>query len=159
MALEIERKFLVRGDFKQYAYAHEEIVQGYLSSVPERTVRIRIKGDKAYITIKGAGDESGISRYEWEKEIPGEEARELIKLCEPGIIDKVRYYIKNGIRKFEVDEFHGENEGLIMAEIELADKEEGFDRPDWLGAEVTGDSRYYNSSLVKYPYSEWKNND
>ncbi|GAB6123030.1 CYTH domain-containing protein [Dysgonomonas termitidis] len=157
MALETERKFLVKGDFKQYAYAHEEIVQGYLSSVTERTVRIRIKGDKAYITIKGAGDESGMSRYEWEKEIPGEEARELMKLCEPGIIDKVRYYIENGDRKFEVDEFHGENEGLIMAEIELADKEEEFDRPDWLGTEVTGDSRYYNSSLVKYPYREWKN--
>lgn len=156
MALEIERKFLIKGDFKQYAYAHENIVQGYLSSVPERTVRIRIKGDKAFITIKGAGDESGTSRYEWEKEIPAEEARELIKLCEPGIIDKVRYYIKNGIRKFEVDEFFGDNEGLVMAEIELADKDEAFDIPEWLGEEVTRDKRYYNSYLVKYPYKDWE---
>ncbi|MDR1883425.1 MAG: CYTH domain-containing protein [Prevotella sp.] len=155
MTLEIERKFLVRGDFKQYAHACEKIVQGYLSSVPERVVRVRIKGDKAYITVKGAGDESGMCRYEWEKEIPAEEARELIKLCEPGIVDKVRYYIKNGIRKFEVDEFNGENEGLVIAEIELADREEAFDRPDWLGEEVTGNKRYYNSSLVKYPYKDW----
>ncbi|WP_029903132.1 CYTH domain-containing protein [Prevotella sp. 10(H)] len=156
MAQEIERKFLVKGDFKQYADSQEHIVQGFLSSVPERTVRIRIKGDKAYITVKGIGDDAGISRYEWEKEIPVEEANELIKICEPGIIDKVRHYIKNGKRTFEVDEFSGENEGLIVAEIELGDKEEYFDKPEWLGQEVTGDKRYYNSSLVKYPYKNWK---
>lgn len=156
MALEIERKFLINGDFKQDAYAYEEMVQGYLSSVAERTVRIRIKGDKAYITIKGIGNESGMSRYEWEKEISMTDAHELIKLCEPGIIDKVRYYIKNGEYIFEVDEFRGDNEGLIIAEIELKDESGEFSRPAWLGEEVTGDKRYYNASLVKNPYKNWR---
>ena len=156
MALEIERKFLINGDFKQDAYAYEEVVQGYLSSVAERTVRIRIKGDKAYITIKGIGNESGMSRYEWEKEISVTDAHELIKLCEPGIIDKVRYYIKNGEYIFEVDEFRGDNEGLIIAEIELKDESGEFSRPAWLGEEVTGDKRYYNASLVKNPYKNWR---
>lgn len=155
MAWEIERKFLVKGNYKEYAYAHEEIVQGYLSSVKERTVRVRIKGEKAYITIKGISNESGISRFEWEKEISINDARELLKLCEPGIIDKIRYYIKNGRHTFEVDEFNGENEGLIMAEIELSSENEQFEKPDWLGEEVTGDLRYYNSSLTKLPYSKW----
>lgn len=156
MALEIERKFLIKGDFKQDAYAYEEVVQGYLSSVAERTVRIRIKGDKAYITIKGIGNESGVSRYEWEKEISVTDAHELIKLCEPGIIDKVRYYIKNGEYIFEVDEFRGDNEGLVIAEIELKDESGEFSRPAWLGEEVTGDKRYYNASLVKNPYKNWR---
>ncbi len=156
MALEIERKFLINGDFKQDAYAYEEVVQGYLSSVAERTVRIRIKGDKAYITIKGIGNESGVSRYEWEKEISVTDAHELIKLCEPGIIDKVRYYIKNGEYIFEVDEFRGDNEGLVIAEIELKDESGEFSRPAWLGEEVTGDKRYYNASLVKNPYKNWR---
>ncbi len=156
MALEIERKFLINGDFKQDAYAYEEVVQGYLSSVAERTVRIRIKGDKAYITIKGIGNESGVSRYEWEKEISVTDAHELIKLCEPGIIDKVRYYIKNGEYIFEVDEFRGDNEGLVIAEIELKDESGEFSRPAWLGEEVTGDKTYYNASLVKNPYKNWR---
>lgn len=156
MALEIERKFLINGDFKQDAYAYEEVVQGYLSSVAERTVRIRIKGDKAYITIKGIGNESGMSRYEWEKEISVTDAHELIKLCEPGIIDKVRYYIKNGEYIFEVDEFRSDNEGLVIAEIELKDESGEFSRPAWLGEEVTGDKRYYNASLVKNPYKNWR---
>ncbi|MFT4224517.1 CYTH domain-containing protein [Dysgonomonas sp.] len=155
MGLEIERKFLVKGDFKQYAYKQEAIVQGYLSSVPERTVRIRIKGEKAYLTIKGTSNASGLSRYEWEKQIPVKDARELIKLCEPGIIDKIRYYIKNGNYTFEVDEFHGENEGLVMAEIELSDEADTFEKPDWLGLEVTGDKRYYNSYLSQKPYTKW----
>lgn len=155
MPLEIERKFLVVGDFKAEAYNHEEIVQGYLSSVPERTVRIRIKGEKAYITIKGKSDHAGISRYEWEKEIEIDEARELIQLCEPGIIDKIRYYIKKGKHTFEVDEFRGDNKGLIMAEIELGNENESFIKPDWLGKEVTGDRRYYNASLGKVPYTKW----
>lgn len=155
MGLEIERKFLVKGDFKQFAFKHEEIVQGYLSSVPERTVRVRIKGEKAFITIKGAGSESGLSRYEWEKEIPVADARELIKLCEPGVIDKTRYCIKQGVHVFEVDEFSGENEGLIMAEIELTGETDTFDKPEWLGKEVTGDNRYYNASLSKNPYTKW----
>lgn len=155
MALEIERKFLVKGNYKEYAYAHEEIVQGYLSSVKERTVRVRIKGEKAYITIKGISNESGISRFEWEKEISINDARELLKLCEPGIIDKIRYYIKSDKHTFEVDEFNGENQGLVMAEIELSSENEQFEKPDWLGEEVTGDLRYYNSSLTKLPYSKW----
>lgn len=155
MALEIERKFLVKGNYKEYAYAHEEIVQGYLSSVKERTVRVRIKGKKAYITIKGISNESGITRFEWEKEISINDARELLKLCEPGIIDKIRYYIKSDKHTFEVDEFNGENQGLVMAEIELSSENEQFENPDWLGEEVTGDLRYYNSSLTKLPYSKW----
>lgn len=155
MAWEIERKFLVKGNYKEYAYAHEEIVQGYLSSVKERTVRVRIKGEKAYITIKGISNESGISRFEWEKEISINDARELLKLCEPGIIDKIRYYIKSDKHTFEVDEFNGENQGLVMAEIELSSENEQFEKPDWLGEEVTGDLRYYNSSLTKLPYSKW----
>ena len=155
MALEIERKFLVEGNYKEYAYAHEEIVQGYLSSVKERTVRVRIKGEKAYITIKGISNESGISRFEWEKEISINDARELLKLCEPGIIDKIRYYIKSDKHTFEVDEFNGENQGLVMAEIELSSENEQFEKPNWLREEVTGDLRYYNSSLTKLPYSKW----
>lgn len=155
MALEIERKFLVKGDFRQEAYTKEEVVQGYLSSVPARVVRVRIKGQKAYITIKGEGNETGISRFEWEKEIPVDDARELLKLCEPGIIDKIRYYIRSGSHTFEVDEFHGENEGLIIAEIELSNESESYIRPDWLGKEVTGENRYYNASLVKHPYTKW----
>ncbi len=155
MGLEIERKFLVKGDFKQYAYKQEAIVQGYLSSVPERTVRIRIKGEKAYLTIKGVGNASGMSRYEWEKEVSVDEARELIAICEPGIIDKTRYYIGYNDHTFEVDEFHGENEGLVMAEIELSDEADTFEKPDWLGDEVTGDKRYYNSYLSQKPYTKW----
>lgn len=155
MAWEIERKFLVKGNYKEYAYAHEEIVQGYLSSVKERTVRVRIKGEKAYITIKGISNESGITRFEWEKEISINDARELLKLCEPGIIDKIRYYIKSDKHTFEIDEFNGENQGLVMAEIELSSEDEQFEKPDWLGEEVTGDLRYYNSSLTKLPYSKW----
>jgi adenylate cyclase len=155
MGLEIERKFLVKGDFKQYAYKKEVIVQGYLSSIPERIVRVRIKGEKAYLTIKGIGNASGLSRYEWEKEIPVEDAQELIDICESGIIDKVRHYIKNDNYTFEVDEFHGDNEGLVMAEIELSDETDIFERPDWLGDEVTGDERYYNSYLSQKPYTKW----
>lgn len=155
MAQEIERKFLVQGEFKSSAYASERIVQGYLSSVPERTVRVRALGDKGFLTIKGIADKEGVSRYEWEKEIPVSEALELMKLCEPGIIDKVRYFIKCGTHIFEVDEFQGENAGLIMAEIELRFAAEDFERPGWLGEEVTGDKRYYNAMLSKHPYAKW----
>lgn len=155
MAQEIERKFLVQGEFKSSAYASERIVQGYLSSVPERTVRVRALGDKGFLTIKGIADKKGVSRYEWEKEIPVSEALELMKLCEPGIIDKVRYFIKCGTHIFEVDEFHGENAGLIMAEVELRFAAEDFERPGWLGEEVTGDKRYYNAMLSKHPYAKW----
>ena len=155
MLQEIERKFLVSGDFKPFVSKNIRITQGYLSSVPERTVRVRIKGDKGYITIKGAGDENGVSRFEWEKEIPISEAQELLKLCEPGVIDKTRYLVPFGNHIFEVDEFYGENEGLTVAEIELASEDEYFEKPSWLGQEVTGDLKYYNAMLAKNPYTKW----
>ncbi len=155
MANEIERKFLVKGEFKKFANKSTRIVQGYLSSVPERTVRVRIKGDKGFLTIKGIGNVSGASRYEWEREIPVTEAEELLKICEPGVIDKTRYLVKSGDHTFEVDEFYGENEGLVLAELELASESEKFDKPDWLGEEVTGDTKYYNSMLMKNPFTKW----
>ena len=156
MAQEIERKFLVNGDFKSEVFKSTRITQGYLSSVPERTVRVRVKGDKGFITIKGIGNESGASRFEWEKEIPVDEVRELLKICEPGVIDKTRYLVKNGDFTFEVDEFYGDNDGLTVAEIELPDEDTQFNRPAWLGEEVTGDVRFYNSMLMKNPYKNWK---
>lgn len=156
MANEIERKFLVSGEFKKLASKETRIVQGYLSSVPERTVRVRIKGDKGFITIKGIGNASGASRYEWEKEIPTNEVEELLKICEPGVIDKTRYLLKVGEHTFEVDEFYGENNGLVLAEIELSTESEKFVKPEWLGEEVTGDTKYYNSMLMKNPFTKWK---
>lgn len=156
MPFEIERKFLVKGDFRKEASHNEEIIQGYLSSVPERSVRVRVKGEKAFLTIKGKSNDEGLTRYEWEKEISVPEAKELLKLCEPGIIDKIRYYVPFQGHTFEVDEFRGENQGLIMAELELSDESEYFDKPEWLGEEVTGDTRYYNASLTKNPYINWK---
>ena len=156
MAQEIERKFLVKGDFKSDVFKSTRITQGYLSSVPERTVRVRVKGEKGFITVKGIGNESGASRYEWEKEIPVDEVREVLKICEPGVIDKTRYLVKNGDYTFEVDEFYGDNDGLTVAEIELPDEQAQFERPAWLGDEVTGDVRFYNSMLMKNPYKNWK---
>ena len=156
MAQEIERKFLVKGNFKPEVFKSTRIMQGYLSSVPERTVRVRINGEQGFITIKGKGNHSGIRRYEWEKEIPLNEAEELMKLCEPGVIDKTRYLIRSGNHVFEVDEFYGENEGLVVAEVELASENEPFEKPDFIGQEVTGDIRYYNSQLMKHPFKEWE---
>lgn len=154
--IEIERKFLVNGDFKPEAYDSQRIVQGYMASNTNgRSVRIRIKGNKGYITIKGASNASGMSRFEWEKEISLNDAEQLIKLCDPGVIDKIRYFIKVGKHVFEVDEFSGENDGLIVAEIELNSETEEFEKPIWLGREVTGDARYYNSQLIKQPYTTW----
>ncbi len=156
MANEIERKFLVLSEnFKRVAYKNTRITQGYLSSVPERSVRVRIKGDKGYITIKGIGSPSGATRYEWEKEIAIAEVYELLKICEQGVIDKTRYEIKSGKHTFEVDEFYGENQGLIVAEVELSDENEVFERPAWLDREVTGDTKYYNSMLMKHPFTKW----
>ncbi|WET02690.1 CYTH domain-containing protein [Flavobacterium sp. YJ01] len=155
--VEIERKFLVKSDdFKTQAFAQNKIAQGYLSSVPERTVRVRIKGHKGFITIKGIGQNSGMSRFEWENEIPLDEAQELLKLCEKGKIEKTRYEIKAGIHVYEVDEFYGENEGLVMAEIELNSEDEVFEKPEWLGEEVTNDQRYYNAYLSKNPFKDWQ---
>ncbi|MDT0691292.1 CYTH domain-containing protein [Salegentibacter sp. F188] len=157
--VEIERKFLViSDDFKFEAEEELRIKQGYLNSHPDRAVRVRTKGTKAFITVKGKSSESGLSRFEWEKEISPEDAEELLKLCEPGIIDKTRYLAKSGPHTFEVDKFFGANEGLIVAEVELSSETEEFKKPKWLGKEVTGDVRYYNSQLCKEPYKNWKNN-
>lgn len=154
--IEIERKFLVLSDnFIAFAFAKNKIAQGYISTNPERTVRVRIKGDKGFLTIKGAGNESGLSRFEWDKEIDLQEAEQLLKLCEKGVIDKVRHEIKVGKHVYEVDVFEGENEGLIIAEIELESENEAFEKPNWLGQEVTGDEKYYNAYLSKNPFSTW----
>lgn len=156
MALEIERKFLVKDDsYKNMAYQTSRIAQGYICSARGRTVRVRIRGEKGYLTIKGAADSQGLSRYEWEKEITLQEAQELMQLCEPGLIDKIRYLVRVGKHVFEVDEFGGENEGLTIAEVELASEYESYEKPDFLGEEVTGDVRYYNSFLMKNPYRHW----
>lgn len=155
MATEIERKYLVVGDFKADSERCEEVVQGFLSSVPERTVRVRKSGGHGYLTIKGKGDASGTTRFEWEHEISSSEADDLLALCEPGIIDKTRYYVPIGDSLFEVDEFLGDNAGLVVAEIELAHPDDPIPEPPWLGAEVTGDARYYNASLRAFPYRLW----
>jgi adenylate cyclase len=153
---EIERKFLVKGDYKRFVSKETKIVQGFLCTVPERTVRVRIKGDKGFLTIKGIGNESGASRYEFEKEIAVADAKDLMKICEPGVIDKTRYIVRaNNELFFEVDEFYGENEGLTIAELELPSEDAAFEKPDWLGEEVTGDVRYFNSMLMKNPYKNW----
>ena len=156
---EIERKFRVLSEaYKAQAFRKEKIIQGFLSRHPERTVRVRIKGEQGFLTIKGKSPDGGVSRFEWEKEISVDEAEALFEICEPGRIEKVRHLVKLGEHVFEVDEFHGENEGLTVAEIELSAPDEEFTRPEWLGEEVTGDNRYYNSQLSKSPYSQWKNN-
>ncbi len=157
MAKEIERKFLVKNDdFKECVRQSQKIVQGYLSSVPERAVRVRIKGDKGFLTVKGIGNESGMSRFEWEKEISVEDAKDLLKICEPGIIDKTRYIVQYKGYVYEIDEFYGDNDGLIVAEIELESEDDIFEKPEWLGEEVTGDVKYYNAMLMKNPYKNWK---
>ncbi|MBV7269686.1 CYTH domain-containing protein [Winogradskyella luteola] len=155
--IEIERKFLVKSEvFKNKAYNSFNIKQGFLNSHKERTVRIRLKKDKGYITVKGKSTENGLSRFEWEKEISNIEAENLLILCEEGIIDKRRYEVKFGNHTFEVDEFFGDNEGLVIAEVELNTENETFKKPEWLGKEVTGDIKYYNSQLSKQPYKTWK---
>jgi adenylate cyclase len=154
--IEIERKFLVDSDaFKKDSFSQNRIKQGYLSSVAERTVRVRIKGDKGYITVKGSSNETGMSRFEWEKEIPIEEAEKLLLLCEKGVIDKIRFEVKIGNHTYEVDEFYGANKGLTVAEIELESESETFTKPNWLGIEVTNDNRYYNSNLSNNPFENW----
>ncbi|MCX6307585.1 MAG: CYTH domain-containing protein [Bacteroidia bacterium] len=156
MPLEIERKFLVVGEFRNLAFRKSRIRQGYLASGKGATVRIRTKGDNGYITVKGKTNEAGITRYEWEKNISLQDAEELLRLCTEGYIDKFRYEIKVGQHVFEVDEFLGENEGLIIAEVELGSEMETYIRPSWLGDEVTGIRKYYNSQLVQHPFSKWK---
>lgn len=155
MALEIERKFLVTGDFSGSVCSAQRFVQGYICRVPGRTVRVRIAGDRGFLTIKGPSDQKGLSRYEFEKEISVAEADELFKLCEPGTIEKVRHQAVWGEHRWEIDVFHGLNEGLILAEIELTAEDESFLLPPWVGEEVTGDRRYYNSTLTQQPYMSW----
>ena len=156
MHFEIERKFLVKGPFKELASSSSRIMQGYISSMKGRTVRVRIRDEKGYLTIKGPSDQGGLVRYEFEKEISFQDARDLMKICEPGIIDKTRYLVPYEGHIFEVDEFYGENEGLILAEVELKAPDEPFERPAFLGREVTGDRRFYNSCMRVHPYSQWK---
>ena len=156
MNLEIERKFLVKNTlFKQEAYQKSYIKQGFLNSDKERTVRVRILDDKGFLTVKGKSNTAGTTRFEWEKEIDLEEAKNLLLLAEKGIIEKHRFYIKKGIHIFEVDEFLGENKGLLLAEIELNSENEIFQKPFWLSKEVTGNSSYYNSMLSKNPFKNW----
>lgn len=157
MTVEIERKFLVNSnDFKKEASKSYSIKQGFLNSHEERTVRVRLKNDKGYLTIKGKSSEDGLVRFEWETEITKQEAEQLLALCEDGIIDKIRYEVNFGNHTFEIDEFFGENDGLVIAEVELQSTNEDFNKPEWLGIEVTGDIRYYNSQLSKQPYKNWK---
>lgn len=155
MAKEIERKFLVAGDYKQAAVSSSHIVQGYIGRTPSLTFRIRLRDERGYLTVKGRTDEAGMSRDEWEYEIPAADARELLAHSD-GSIEKRRYMVPAGRHTFEVDEFFGANEGLTMAEVELSSPDETFERPAWLGNEVTGDKRYYNSQLLQHPYSAWK---
>lgn len=156
MFKEIERRFLVKGDFKSEVVEATDIIQGYLCHNP--TVRVRIRGDRSYLTIKGPADPKGLSRFEWEKEITKEEALALLQLAEPGRIEKTRHIVKNtdGIHTWEVDVFYGDNEGLVVAEIELNGEDDTFDKPSWLGEEVTADRRYRNSYLLKHPINSWQ---
>jgi len=155
--IEIERKFLVKSDtFKNHASSKVRIIQGFLNTHAERTVRVRIKGELAFLTIKGKSNPSGTSRFEWEKEIDVDAAELLLDLCEEGVLEKTRYEIPAGKHIYEVDEFHNENQGLFVAEIELRNENEAFEKPDWLGKEVTGEVKYYNSQLSKQPYKNWK---
>lgn len=155
MAIEIERKFLVSGNFRDAVIRAERIVQGYLCAAPDKTVRVRIRAEKAFLTIKGASDKAGLVRSEFEYEIPVADAEALLTLCESGVIDKVRHLVPFEGHTWEVDVFHGCNEGLVVAEIELTSEDESFERPDWLGEEVTGENRYYNSMLSQHPYATW----
>ena len=158
MGKEIERKFLVRGDYSKEVFESHHIVQGYLCHVTGKTVRVRILDGKAILTIKGPSDSSGIGRFEWEKEITLQDAEDLLTIAEPGLVDKTRHLVRNldGVHVWEIDEFHGDNEGLVVAEIELGSADEDFIRPEWLGEEVSMDRRYFNSSLIRHPFKDWK---
>lgn len=155
MAFEIERKFLVKGDYKDSVTKSDHIVQGYIATLGPKTVRIRIRGDKGYITIKGKSNATGVSRFEWEKEIPLGDAVQLMDLCDGGVVEKVRHLVPFSGHTFEVDEFLGDNSGLTVAEVELRSEDEVFDRPSWLGEEVTQDRRYRNSNLLVHPFKDW----
>ena len=158
MAIEIERKFLVTGEYKHLTHSRLHLTQGYIAS-GSRTVRVRMSDNRAWLTIKGRSTSDGLSRIEWEKEISQSEARELLPLVEGALIEKYRYLVEYRGHTFEVDEFLGENEGLTMAEVELSRVDEAYERPEWLGREVTGERRFYNSHLREHPYSEWSNEE
>ena len=156
MSVEIERKFLVSGDYRDEVRRTYDISQGYICKSGGRTVRVRIRDNRAFITIKGPSEDGGVSRFEWEKEISVEDARELMPLCVSGVISKKRHLVDFGGHTFEVDEFLGENEGLTVAEVELSDADENFERPEWLGEEVTSDRRYSNAALSEVPFCKWE---
>lgn len=154
--IEIERKFLVTSDaFKTEVFKKTRILQGFLNTDPERTVRVRLNENQGMLAIKGMASNDGVTRFEWEKEISKADAETLLQLCEKGIIDKLRYEVQVGTHIFEVDEFYGDNLGLVIAEIELNNIDEPFDKPNWLGKEVTGQIKYYNSQLSKIPFNTW----
>ena len=154
--IEIERKFLVISEnFKAKATSYFSIKQGFLNTHPERTVRIRLQEDVGFLTVKGKSNDSHLTRFEWEKEISKEDAEALLVLCEKGVIEKTRYHVNSGEHVFEIDVFEGDNKGLIVAEVELQSEEEEFLKPKWLGEEVTGDIKYYNSQLSKNPFRNW----
>lgn len=157
MAIEIERKFLVTGEYKKLAMSHSRIVQGYICREKGRTVRVRLRDERGYLTIKGPSSRGGLSRYEFEKEITKDEALSLLRLCDSGFIDKMRWLVPVGKHIFEVDEFFGDNLGLVVAEVELSSEDEEYELPSFLGQEVTGDRRYYNSQLLSCPFKNWKN--
>ena len=154
MAQEIERKFLVVGEYKHLAHSSFHLMQGYIAS-GRRTVRVRVSDNRAWLTIKGPSRNGGLSRFEWEREIDIKDAMELMQLSEGALIDKCRYLVEYEGHTFEVDEFYGDNQGRIIAEGGLQSEDEEFARPAWLGMEVTGVKRYYNSHLRSYPYKDW----
>ena len=156
MTLEIERKFLVEGDFRPFAASAFHIVQGYICAERGRTVRVRLRDEAGFLTIKGPSTDDGLSRSEFEYPVSADDARALLRLCQDGIIDKTRWLVPmpDG-HTFEVDVFHGDNDGLVVAEVELGSTEEDFVRPEWIGKEVTGDRRYYNSQLRAQPFKNW----
>ncbi|MDA8650649.1 CYTH domain-containing protein [Flavobacteriaceae bacterium] len=156
-SLEIERKFLVTSaDYRDQAVDKQDMIQGFLSRDPHRTVRVRLAGDQAWLTIKGRSSADGTSRFEWEKPISKNHGLALMELALPGRIQKSRFTVHHNGFCFEVDEFKGENQGLILAEIELTHAQQSFDRPQWLGQEVTQDPRYYNAQLSLQPFTQWK---
>ena len=155
MQLEIERKYLVLEDMRQLAVRQTEIRQGYLSLAPDRSVRVRLTDHEGYLTVKGVSRKAGLTRMEWEKKLDRKEALDLFELCLPGAIEKTRYYIPYGRHTIELDVFKGDNAGLLLAEVELKSEHDVFDKPAWLGAEVTGQTRYYNAYLSKHPFCSW----
>ena len=157
MGIEIERKFLVEGDAWRVGASPSRIVQGFLSRDPERIVRVRLRDGEAFLTIKGKG--SGLARVEVEVAIPAEEARQLLPLCLPPLIEKTRHLVTWAGHLWEIDEFYGDNAGLVVAEVELATEDEIFERPPWLGQEVSEDFRYSNAAISERPWRDWRSDE